>query len=206
MKIVVLSNESLKEELLNKGISSGLEIVWITSISEFQKHENTDAFIDLLFEKKHSNILQLFLPKLIIINSVEYTLSETNPSFIRINGWPGFLQSGIVEAAATNNELKIKAEELFLLFHKKIEWLPDEPGFITPRIISMIVNEAFFSLEDGVSTREEIDMAMKLGTNYPYGPFEWAEKIGLSKITSLLHCLSGNQPRYTPSSLMIPKK
>jgi 3-hydroxybutyryl-CoA dehydrogenase len=54
----------------------------------------------------------------------------------------------------------------------------------------MIVNEAFIALKEGVSTKEEIDIAMKLGTNYPYGPFEWAEKIGTERIKNLLSKLS----------------
>lgn len=206
MKAVVLSNESLKEELLNNGVSSGLDIVWITDMAAFHTHANADVFIDLLFEKTHSNTLNTFLPKLILINSVEYTLPQTNISFVRINGWPGFLHSDIVEAAALNNQLKIKAEEFFSFFHKKIQWLPDEVGFVTPRVISMVINEAFFSLEEGISTREEIDIAMKLGTNYPYGPFEWTEKIGIQKIASLLYKLSKNQSRYTLSSLLLPHK
>ena len=54
----------------------------------------------------------------------------------------------------------------------------------------MIVNEAFIALKEDVSTKNEIDTAMKLGTNYPYGPFEWCEKIGREKIRSLLQQLS----------------
>lgn len=61
-------------------------------------------------------------------------------------------------------------------------------------------------MEEGISTREEIDIAMKLGTNYPYGPFEWTEKIGIQKIASLLYKLSKNQSRYTLSSLLLPHK
>jgi 3-hydroxyacyl-CoA dehydrogenase len=47
----------------------------------------------------------------------------------------------------------------------------------------MIINEAYFALEDNVSTKAETDIAMKLGTNYPYGPFEWGQLIGLKKST-----------------------
>jgi 3-hydroxybutyryl-CoA dehydrogenase len=66
----------------------------------------------------------------------------------------------------------------------------------------MIINEAYFALEAGVSSKKEIDIAMKLGTNYPFGPFEWSEKIGLKKIITLLDTLSVSDSRYTPSSLM----
>jgi 3-hydroxybutyryl-CoA dehydrogenase len=74
---------------------------------------------------------------------------------------------------------------------------------VSGKIISMIVNEAYFALEDEVSTKEEIDIAMKSGTNYPYGPFEWSKKIGLNNIYTLLQKLSTTDKRYTPSSLLI---
>lgn len=48
-------------------------------------------------------------------------------------------------------------------------------GFVFPRTIAQIVNEAFFALEDEIATKEDIDRAMKFGVNYPKGPFEWAQ-------------------------------
>jgi 3-hydroxybutyryl-CoA dehydrogenase len=60
----------------------------------------------------------------------------------------------------------------------------------------MIINEAYFALGDEVSSKKEIDIAMKLGTNYPYGPFEWCEQIGLKNIHSLLTILKKNDSRY----------
>lgn len=76
-------------------------------------------------------------------------------------------------------------EELKLTFHY-------------PRIIAMIVNEAYFALEDSLATSEAIDLAMKNGVNYPLGPFEWAQNIGLHHITDLLHELYEitEDPRY----------
>ena len=63
----------------------------------------------------------------------------------------------------------------------------------------MIINEAYYALEENVSTKQQIDIAMKLGTNYPYGPFEWGEKIGIEKIYLLLKKLSAQNKRYTIS-------
>jgi 3-hydroxybutyryl-CoA dehydrogenase len=203
MQIIVLTNESLKAELLSNTQSLNQEILWTESISELENHQNADVVIDLLFEKKHIISLQTLLPKLIIINSVETTLAETHLSFVRINGWPTFLRSPIIEASSPDEGNKKKTEEIFSLFNKKLEWLPDEIGLVTPRVISMIINEAFISLEEGVSSKQEIDTAMKLGTNYPYGPFEWAEKIGVTKITSLLKGLKNPQDPSIPSSLLL---
>ncbi|MDQ3863376.1 MAG: 3-hydroxyacyl-CoA dehydrogenase NAD-binding domain-containing protein [Actinomycetota bacterium] len=57
------------------------------------------------------------------------------------------------------------------------------------RVISCIVNEAFLTLSEGVATAEDIDRAMKLGANYPKGPFEWAEEIGAHSIVQRLDAL-----------------
>lgn len=203
MQIVVLTNESLKEELLCNASSAEGDIIWIEIIPQLRDYKNADVFIDLLFEKGHITALHELLPKTVIINSVEETLAETDQSFVRINGWPTFLQSSIIEAASLNDDHKKEAEKIFSLFNKKPQWLPDETGFVTPRVVSMIINEAFISFGEGISTKNQIDTAMKLGTNYPYGPFGWAEKIGVKKISSLLQKLGKQNIRYKPSSLLM---
>jgi len=197
MQVVILTDESLKAELMANVNGLQEEIIWVGTMSDLQDHTEADAYIDLLFETAHLAALQNIFPKTVVINSVVDTLRETDQSFVRINGWPTFLKSDIVEASCFVDETKQATEKIFSLFNKKIEWLPDEPGFITARIISMIINEAFISLKEGVSTEDEIDIAMKLGTNYPNGPFEWAKKIGLAKVQSLLQKLSVSQERYT---------
>ena len=60
---------------------------------------------------------------------------------------------------------------------------------VARRVISCIVNEAFLALSEGVATAEDIDQAMKLGANYPKGPFEWAEEIGVRGILETLDSL-----------------
>ena len=197
MQVVILTDAGLQDELLANSNEMAGNIIWIDTVLQFQDHLDADVWIDLLFDKAHISVLKDFLPKTIIINSVVDTLGETDPSFIRINAWPTFLRSGIIEAAALHPEKKQPSETIFSLFNKKIQWLPDVAGFITPRVVSMIINEAFISLNEGVSTENEIDIAMKLGTNYPYGPFEWAHKIGVDKIKSLLKKLSIHHERYS---------
>ena len=203
MQIVVLANEELKKELTGNGVQPGVELVWINSIHESLSYPKAAALIDLLFEKEEERMNLLEQNKApVIINSVEHTLKETNPSFIRINGWNTLLKSTSIEGAA-DDRMKQIASNVFATLNKKTEWLSDEPGFVTPRVISAIINEAFIALEQGVSSIEEINTAMKLGTNYPYGPFEWSEKIGLKKIASLLKKLSGSQTRYSPCPLLV---
>ena len=204
MQLVVLADEILKKELLSNGITRDVDIIWIEDVDEFTYQENADVYIDLLFDntKKRIELLKNFSTQPVIINSVIDTLGEINAPFIRINAWPGFLKRQVVEASYNGKTLKEKAERIFNGLDKKPEWVPDEPGFITARVIAMIINEAWFALEEGVSTKEEIDTAMKLGTNYPYGPFEWGNQIGLKNIYALLDKLNKTNSRYRPAELM----
>jgi 3-hydroxybutyryl-CoA dehydrogenase len=186
MKIVVLANEKLMEELVKQDNRYNGEVIWIERFEDFENYSKADGYIDLLFENDEARVQILKkLNGLVIVNSVVDTLEEINADFVRINGWPGFLESSITEASGSK-ALRPETEQIFSLFHKKIEWLPDEPGFISARVISMIINEAVLAYNEGVSSKEDIDTAMKLGTNYPYGPFEWMERIGSEKVKRLL--------------------
>src|SRR5829696_3270907 len=65
----------------------------------------------------------------------------------------------------------------------------EEAEHVALRVISCIVNEAFLAFSEGVATAGDIDEAMKLGANYPKGPFEWAEEIGVQSILQTLDSL-----------------
>lgn len=69
---------------------------------------------------------------------------------------------------------------------KEVEVVGDEPGLVFPRILSLLVNEAAFALSEGIASVEDIDLAMKMGTNFPSGPLEWADEIGIDQIVSIL--------------------
>ena len=205
MRLVVLTNEQLKEELLSNGVSAYCKIDWINSPKELLSHTDADAVIDLLFEHNGYDISHLnhYLTKPVFVNSMNKTIVEIGLPFIRINAWPGFLKRNIAEVSIADEVNKNKAEKILSLLNRKAEWVPDIKGFISPRIVSMIINEAYFTLEENVSTKEEIDIAMKLGTNYPFGPFEWSKKIGLKNIAALLTELSLTEKRYQPASLLL---
>lgn len=204
MQIVIIGNDNQRNEFSNGPIPVG--ITWLSDLPG--SNDRPDVIIDLLFENTTARIdaLKKYLPALVVVNSVLHTISEIHPDFVRINGWTTFLQSSLIEAAWANIKLKERAEAVFGLFNKKLEWVPDEHGFITPRIISALINEAFYALEEEVSTKDEINLAMKLGTAYPYGPFEWAEQIGIDNIIVLLNHLSLTNTRYTPAPHLIKSK
>lgn len=78
-------------------------------------------------------------------------------------------------------------------------------GFIFPRTIVQIINEAYFALEEGVAKKEDINRAMKFGVNYPKGPFEWSDGREIYVLTLLQELYSKTQDkRYRPSRLLDP--
>ena len=139
----------------------------------------------------------------VFVNSMNRTVAEIGLPVIRINAWPGFLKRNIAEVCCNPDTVKNEAERILNLLNRKAEWVPDVKGFISARVVSMIINEAYFTLEENVSTIQEIDIAMKLGTNYPHGPFEWGKQIGLKNIAGLLTELSLSEKRYQPSELLL---
>ena len=201
MKIIVVAGGKEQSEFSDKGIGEGIQIQFIPELQN--ELPAGDAWFYLLSEELLQNDLPL-LEKLevpVFVNAVETTCNQLTPFCIRINGWPGFLIHPVLEVAAPSN-MQNKAEKFLEALTWKHQWVPDITGMITPRTIAMIINEAYFTVEDEVSSREDIDTAMKLGTNYPYGPFEWAKKIGLKKIFNLLSALAKKDARYLPSGLL----
>lgn len=204
MTIAVLADEDLKKEWLAKGVGSEVQLVWTDSLRALTMTE-ADVYFDLLFEldNERSGRLRQLLPKPVFINAVAYTTNTIGNDFIRINAWPGFLQRSLTEIALPSSVQEKTIAEIFQQLNWQYRIAPDIAGMITARIVAMIINEAFYTWGDGVSSREEIDIAMKLGTNYPMGPFEWSEKIGLRKVHELLKELGRTDERYTMAPALI---
>ncbi len=200
MILAVLASDMQKKEIAASPFFQKHEVVFSENISLWA-HHTADAYIDFGFAPSAEKIDKLtkLLPRPILINAVTETLSDIHPEFIRFNGWPGFLKGKYLEASA-NKERQSHAN---LLFEDQILFVKDEPGFVSARIVSMIINEAYFTLEAGTSTKEEIDIAMKLGTGYPFGPFEWASLIGLRKVSELLLKLSQSNSIYELAQSLI---
>ena len=104
----------------------------------------------------------------------------------------------------TSEKSIAEAEELFQSLGKKPIRVKDTAGLIFPRILSLIINEAARSLEEGVASAEEIDVAMRLGVNYPQGPLRWADQIGLNDVLAVLEGLEREtgDDRYRPAPLL----
>jgi 3-hydroxybutyryl-CoA dehydrogenase len=204
MNVLLLANEEQKDELLSFPADNAIRLKWIKQPENSLTGEPFDACIDLIFENSKDWIswLKALRCPLVTVNAVVETSLYVEHGFVRINGWNTFLKRKVLEATCPDMVIRKNADELFAGFGRKIEWVGDIPGFITPRVVASIINEAFFALQENVSTREEIDIAMKLGTNYPFGPFEWAERIGLRDIYDLLDTLGRQRNRYLPAPLL----
>jgi 3-hydroxybutyryl-CoA dehydrogenase len=203
MTVAILANEVLKQELLTNKLPQAITVVWVDAVRSLTIAD-ADVYIDLLFEPdaERTRHLKRLLPKPVIVNAVSWSTKKIGADFIRINGWPGMLQRPVVEIAlpAAMNEATIK--DLFDQLQWKYVLAPDIPGMVTARVLAAIINEAYYTLGAQVSTREEIDIAMKLGTSYPYGPFEWGDRIGLKHVHELLTELSSVDKRYMPAAML----
>src|SRR5437667_12021063 len=85
----------------------------------------------------------------------------------------------IVRACETEEETLTTAVEVGKRMGKEVVVIKESPGFITSRINAMIGNEAFYMLQEGIASAEDIDKALKLGLNHPMGPFDLVDLVGL---------------------------
>ncbi|WP_200302922.1 3-hydroxyacyl-CoA dehydrogenase [Streptomyces adelaidensis] len=101
----------------------------------------------------------------------------------------------------TSSQTLVEAIGLFQALGKDVSVIGDAPGMIVARTVARIVDLAHDAVAKGVATEEDIDTAMRLGVNYPLGPFEWSRKLGRNWAYALLDDLHLRDPsgRYAPS-------
>ncbi|MFD7548297.1 3-hydroxyacyl-CoA dehydrogenase [Streptomyces sp. NPDC059578] len=94
-----------------------------------------------------------------------------------------------------------EATGLFQALGKDVSVIGDVPGMIVARTVARLIDLAMDAVARGVATEEDVDTAMRLGVNYPLGPFEWSRRLGRSWAHSLLDDLHLRDPsgRYAPS-------
>ncbi|MBN9495810.1 MAG: 3-hydroxybutyryl-CoA dehydrogenase [Alphaproteobacteria bacterium] len=111
----------------------------------------------------------------------------------------------IIRGIATSNETYEAIRDLTAKLGKTSATAEDFPAFIVNRILLPMINEAVYTLYEGVGSVESIDTAMKLGTNHPMGPLELADFIGLDTCLAVMHVLYDglSDSKYRPCPLLV---
>jgi 3-hydroxybutyryl-CoA dehydrogenase len=172
---------------------------------------NTDSAL------KRENLIELdrTLPPTIPILTSALTVSLAEQGewvrhperLVGVAALPSLLEGSLVELCsveATSEKADAAAADLFRGVGKETALVADGVGMVLPRMLCMIVNEAYFAMQEGVAPGRQIDTAMKLGTNYPRGPVEWADRIGLRQVHAVLSALhaSFGEDRYRIAPLL----
>lgn len=120
---------------------------------------------------------------------------------------PPLAEQGTVEVARglrTSQAALEQAIDFWRSLGRQTTLVADGAGLVRARIVACIINEALSALMEGIASAEDIDQAMRLGTNYPLGPLAWGDAIGLDTVLGVMAGLheEWGDDRYRPSPLL----
>ena len=194
MNIAVKGSPERSAELNQVLSSVGLNFTRLESTKNIHS-ANYDVIFDLNFDDDQSGLEDYELldgRSILILSSVKIQLDAFVPKHLHssvagINALQTFLSRPSVEYCVLSEEFD---HDVF----SKLGWtninkVDSRVGLVSPRVVMMIINEAYYTLQEGTADRKDIDLGMKLGTAYPKGPFEWAEQIGIKDVFEVLDAL-----------------
>lgn len=180
---------------LNARISSVCEVTEIKN-NQFSGY---DVIFDLNFDDEPSRISNYLglNNTLIIVSAVKIQLEAVlnsigNPILCQLAGMnclPGFINRPLTEVCVTDEASRTALDQVAEYLGLNLKYVDSRVGMVTPRLICMIINEAYYTLQEGTASATDIDLGMKLGTNYPKGPFEWAREMGIKNVYETLLAL-----------------
>ena len=211
-----IAKGTLTEEAKNLALAN------ITTITDLQAGvENADLIVEAATEnielklKIFKDLDQFAKPEAILASntssiSITQIASVTNRGDKVIgmhfmNPVPVMKLVEVIRGYATSNETTNLVMELSKKLDKTPVEVNDYPGFVANRILMPMINEAIYTLYEGVAGVNEIDTVMKLGMAHPMGPLQLADFIGLDvclAILNVLHQGFGN-PKYAPCPLLV---
>jgi 3-hydroxybutyryl-CoA dehydrogenase len=180
---------------------------------------NTDLVIEAIYENKgakqslFNKLSEIIKPNSIIasntssISITELAASYRPDKFIGMhfmNPVPVMKLIEIIKGYSTSESTFNSIREVCLKLDKIPVEVNDYPGFISNRILIPMINEAIFTLMEGVASKEDIDTVMKLGMNHPMGPLTLADFIGLDVCLAIMEVLYNgyNDSKYRPCPLL----
>lgn len=219
----IISN--LDRMVSKEQISTELKLQTLQNITTFTVVKEGVSNVDLVVEAATENIdLKLKIFKELDEVCAEHTILASNTSSISItkigavtqrpakvigmhfmNPVPIMKLVEIIRGYSTSDEVTNTIMELSKKLNKVPVEVNDYPGFVANRILMPMINEAIYSLYEGVAGVYEIDTVMKLGMAHPMGPLQLADFIGLDVCLSILKVLHdgfGN-PKYAPCPLLV---
>jgi 3-hydroxybutyryl-CoA dehydrogenase len=192
----------------------------IRSTTKFEDLEDVDLVIEAVFEdlnvkKETFKKLDTTTPSNVILATntsslpiIEIAMSTKRPDKVIgmhfFNPVPIMKLVEIIKSLATSEETLDFVFNFSLALGKEPVKSKDVPGFIVNRVLMPMLNEAVFALEEGVATPEDIDKAMKLGTNHPIGPLALIDLIGLDVTLDVIDVLNREfkDPKFRAASLL----
>lgn len=110
----------------------------------------------------------------------------------------------VIRGLQTSDDVYKTIEETAIKMGKVPVWCNDVPGFVSNRVLQVMINEALWCLYEGVAPKENIDDIMKMCANHPMGPIQLADFIGLDTVLAILEVLyeGYGDPKYRPSPLL----
>jgi 3-hydroxybutyryl-CoA dehydrogenase len=181
---------------------AGHRIIPVSTNADFALYPLADLYIDAAFNGSFPDVQG---PLLFHCPAYTFnTLPMAPANSARFCAWPGFWNSKRWEIAEHPSNNFDFASLLFTIgFETTV--VSDIPGLIAPRILCTLINEAAYTLADDIATANDIDTAMKLGTNYPKGPVEWAQEIGATEIEQVLSQMALTRSHYEPHPMLTSK-
>jgi 3-hydroxybutyryl-CoA dehydrogenase len=224
-KAIATIGKNLDRQLAKEAITESEKQNTLSNLTTFTSLVEGVKGVDLVVEAATENIdLKLQIFKELDAATSENVILATNTSSISItkiaavtnrpdkvigmhfmNPVPVMKLIEIIRGYSTSDEVT----NLIMEISKKLDKVPvevnDYPGFVANRILMPMINEAIYTLFEGVAGVEEIDTVMKLGMAHPMGPLQLADFIGLDVCLAILRVLHegfGN-PKYAPCPLLV---
>jgi 3-hydroxybutyryl-CoA dehydrogenase len=199
MKILMIGDQERADVLRTKLPATENFEVDYSDGEEEEDYADYDVIFDVNFDDDNSRIedYAALRDKLVFVSAVKKSLNESvyehgvkiKCNLFGFNAIPFFIENNLWEVSLYRKfETPLLTESMAKL---GLDFLPieDRVGLVKARVVFMIINEACYTLQEGTASIEDIDLSMKNGTNYPFGPFEWCDKIGIANVFETLYSL-----------------